>query len=80
VLLQEIGPRADHALLEIAVLLEDFTGKDHRHRLREIVGEQHVRRLEMDTQRVLVRRVDRLDLTEGERLHPFLGVGLVAVP
>jgi hypothetical protein len=78
VLLQDEGAGADQPLLEIAVLLQHLAGEDHGDRLGHVVREQDVGRLEVDAQRVLVRRVHPLDLGEGERLHTFLGVGLEA--
>ena len=79
VLLQDVRPRGDHALLEVAVLLQDFLREEHGDGLGDVLREQHVGGLEVDAHRQLVRRLDALDLLEGERLRAFPGVGLEAV-
>src|SRR2546425_6253766 len=79
VLLQEVGSGADQALLEIAVLFEDLTREDHRDGLGEVLREQHIGRLQVHAQGVLVGRLHPLDLAEREGLHAFLRVGLEAV-
>ena len=79
VLLEDVGPGADQALLEVAVLLQDLAGEDHRDGLGEVLREQHVGRVEVHPQRVLVGCLHPLDLSKVERLHPLLRVGLEAV-
>ena len=79
VLLDDVGPGPDHPLLEVAVLLEDLAREDDGHRLRQVLREHRVGRLEMDAHRVLVGRLHALDFLEGEGLHAFLRVLLVAV-
>ena len=79
VLLEDVGPGADQALLEVAVLLEDLAREDHGHRFGDVLREQRVGRLEVDAQRVRVRRLHGLDFLERERLHALLRVGLEAV-
>ncbi len=78
VLLEDEGAGAHDPLLQVAILFEDLTREDDRHRLREILREHRVRHLEVHAHGVLVGGLDPLDLLEGEGLHPFLGVRLEA--
>ena len=79
VLLQDEGPRADHALLEIAVFFQHLTREDDGHGLRHVLREHGIRRLEMHANGVPVGDRHALDFLERERLHPLLRIGLVAV-
>ena len=79
VLLERVRPGADEPLLEVAVLLEDFAREEDRHRLGDVLREQRVGSLEVHPRRVLVGRLDALDLLEREGLHAFLGVLLEAI-
>ena len=79
VLLQDVGPGADHALLEVAVLFQHLAREHDGDGLGQVVREQHVRRLQMHAHRVLVRRLDALHLLEREGLDTFLRIGLEAV-
>src|SRR5216683_1358107 len=79
VLLEDVRPGADHALLEITILLEDLARKDDRDGLGDVLREQHVGRVEVHAQRVLVRRLHPLDLAKVERLDALFRVGLEAV-
>ena len=78
-LLQDEGPRADHALLEIAVFFQHLTREDDGHGLRHVLREHGIRRLEMHANGVPVGDRHALDFLERERLHPLLRIGLVAV-
>ena len=79
VLLEDIGPGADQALLEVAVLLDDLARKDHGDGFGDVLREQHVGRLKVDAQGMRIGRLHALDFLERERLHALLRVGLETV-
>ncbi len=74
VLLHDVRPGPDQALLEVAVLFQNFLREDEGDWLGDIVGEEGVRRLEVHPDGVLVGCLRRLNFLEGERLHALFRV------